>query len=88
MSSSTKVNAVCERRHGSKVELAEYLQTDKQQVHAMLTRRNEPGGERVLALLEWLEKNAHAEQPDRRDYLRRPFAPRNFLLRRASSGAW
>ena len=56
-----RVNAVCERKHGSKVELAEYLQTDKQQVYALLTRRNEPGGERVLALLEWLEKNEPAE---------------------------
>ena len=57
-----KVNAVCESRHGSKMELAEYLQTDKQQVCALLTGRNEPGGERVLALLEWLEKQDPAEQ--------------------------
>lgn len=57
-----KVNAVCERRHGSKVELAEYLQTNKQQVHAMLKGENQPGGERVLALLEWLEKQGPAEQ--------------------------
>ena len=57
-----KVNAVCERRHGSKVELAEYLQTNKQQVHAMLKGENQPGGERVLALLEWLEKQDSAEQ--------------------------
>lgn len=56
-----RVNAVCERRHGSKVELADYLQTDKQQVYALLTRRNDPGGERLLALLEWLEKNEPTE---------------------------
>jgi hypothetical protein len=55
-----KVNAVCERKHGSKVELAEYLQTTKQQVYALLKGENEPGGERVLALLEWLEKNSSA----------------------------
>ena len=58
-----KVNAVCERKHGSKVELAEYLQTNKQQVHSMLKGENQPGGERVLALLEWLEKHSPAEQP-------------------------
>ena len=58
-----KVNAVCERKHGSKVDLAEYLRTNKQQVHSMLKGENQPGGERVLALLEWLEKHDRAEQP-------------------------
>ena len=40
-----------------------YLPTNKQQVHSMLKGENQPGGERVLALLEWLEKHGQAVQP-------------------------
>ncbi len=51
-----RVHAYCEGRHGSKVALAGHLGIDKQALHKILTRANEPGGEKVLALLVWLEE--------------------------------
>ena len=58
-----RVNAYCEGRHGSKTALADYMQVTKQELHPILKGAREPGAEKVLAMLEWLEKNAHAEQP-------------------------
>ena len=60
-----QINAYCESRHGSKVALAEYLQVTKQELHPILKGTREPGAEKVLAMLEWLEKNAPAEQQQR-----------------------
>ena len=58
-----KVNAYCESKHGLKVELAEYLQMSKQQLYPILKGNHDPSGEKVLAMLEWLEKRSPAEQP-------------------------
>ena len=51
-----RVNAYCEDKHGSKVALAAHLGIDKQAMNKILTRANEPGGEKVLAMLVWLEE--------------------------------
>ena len=51
-----RVNAYCEGKHGSKVALAAHLGIDKQAMNKILTRANEPGGEKVLAMLGWIEK--------------------------------
>ena len=56
-----RVNAYCEGKHGSKVALAAHLGIDKQAMNKILTRANEPGGEKVLAMLAWIEKNAPNE---------------------------
>ena len=56
-----RVNTYCKSKHGSKVALAEFLQIPKQHVNSMLNGTYEPGGEKVLALLEWLEKQDSAE---------------------------
>ena len=56
-----QVNTFCESKHGLKVELAAYLQISKQQLYPILKGEKEPGGEKVLAMLEWLEKHAPAE---------------------------
>ena len=58
-----RVNTYCEGRHGSKTALADYMQVTKQELHPILKGAREPGAEKVLAMLEWLEKNAHTEQP-------------------------
>ena len=58
----SQVNAYCEGRHGSKVALAEYLQVTKQELHPILKGTREPGAEKVLAMLEWLEKNVPAKE--------------------------
>ena len=57
-----RVNIYCEGRHGSKTALADYMQVTKQELHPILKGTREPGAEKVLAMLEWLEKHAHGEQ--------------------------
>ncbi len=58
-----QVNTVCESKHGLKVELAAYLQISKQQLYPILKGEKEPGGEKVLAMLEWMKKHGQAVQP-------------------------
>ena len=71
-----RVNAYCKSKHGSKVALAEYLQIPKQALHSILNGTYEPGGEKVLAMIEWMEKHA-TEQPaaSTRNTNPRPNAP-------------
>ena len=58
-----QVNAFCETKHGLKTELAAHLQSTKQYLNAILKGEKEPGGEKVLAMLEWMEKHGQAVQP-------------------------
>lgn len=58
-----RVNTYCEGRHGSKTALAEYMGVTKQELHPILKGTREPGAEKVLAMLEWLENNAPSEEP-------------------------
>lgn len=57
-----RVNTFCEGRHGSKVELAEYMQVTKQELHPILKGERAPGAEKVLAMLEWMEKHGQDVQ--------------------------
>ena len=43
---------------GPAMLLAAHLGIDKQAMNKILIRANEPGGEKVLAMLVWLEKHA------------------------------
>ena len=58
-----QVNAFCETKHGFKTELAAHLQITKQYLNAVLKGKKEPGGEKVLAMLEWMEEHDQAVQP-------------------------
>ena len=57
-----QVNAFCETKHGLKTELAAHLQVSKQHLYPFLKGEKEPGGEKVLAMLEWMEKHGQAVQ--------------------------
>ena len=58
-----QVNAFCESKHGLKTELAAHLQVSKQHLHPFLKGEKEPGGEKVLAMLEWMELHGQTVQP-------------------------
>ena len=51
-----KIKKRCDEKWGRRVELAKYLETDRQTITHILNDRQDPTGEQTLAMIEWLEK--------------------------------
>ena len=56
-----KVKAFCDQEYGRRAKLARFLGIQRQAVTNLLNERQNPTGEQVLAIMEWLDKTKGAE---------------------------